>query len=37
VLEVLRSDPEAGIAVARFLSARLSEAVDPLAARSQLL
>ena len=36
VLEVLRSDAEAGIAVARFLSARLSEAVDLLAARSQL-
>jgi CRP-like cAMP-binding protein len=36
VLDVLRSDAEAGIAVSRFLSARLNEAVDLLAAQSQL-
>jgi len=36
VLDVLRSDAEAGIAVSRFLGARLSEAVDLLAAQSQL-
>jgi CRP/FNR family cyclic AMP-dependent transcriptional regulator len=36
VLEVLRSDAEAGIAVSRFLGARLSEALELVAAQSQL-
>ena len=36
VLDVLRSDAEAGIAVSRFLGARLSEALELVAAQSQL-
>lgn len=35
VLEVLRSDAEAGIAVARFLGARLTEALEVVAGQSQ--